>query len=150
MHPYIKTSTMQETLKSTLLEFEKSSTYINFIKPFSGENYIAVEQTMVNNNITQKIKINISDLPQIISSLQMYQKELSDPDSDICKNFLSKEKQQSVVKRCLKGISIPDLALQFNCTIETISSILSRNEIEMENEKALKRIQMIERSKRKY
>ena len=141
---------MAEILKSTLLEFDRSFTYINFMKPLSGENYIAVEQTMVNNNTKQKIKINISDLPQIISTLQMYQKELSDPNSDICKNYLSKEKQQSVVKRYLKGISIPDLALQFDCTIETISAILSGNEIEMEDEKTSKRAQMIELSKRKY
>lgn len=80
----------------------------------------------------------------------MYQKELSDPNSDICKNYLSKEKQQSVVKRYLKGISIPDLALQFDCTIETISAILPGNEIEMEDEKTLKREQMIELGKRKY
>jgi hypothetical protein len=141
---------MAEILKSTLLELDKSFTYINFMKSLSGENYITVEQTMANNYTKQKIKINISDLPQIISTLQLYQKELSDPNSDLCKNYLSKEKQQSVVKRYLKGISIPDLALQFDCTTQTISAILTSNEIEMEDEKSLKRAQMIERSKRKY
>ena len=141
---------MAEILKSTLLEFDKSFTHINFMKPLSGENYITVEQTMANNYTKQKIKINISDLPQIISTLQMYQKELSDLNSDICKNYLSKEKQQSVVKRYLKGISIPDLALQFDCTIETISAILSGNEIEMDDEKTLKRQHLIAISKRKY
>lgn len=141
---------MAEILKSTLLEFDKSSTHINFMKPLSGENYITVEQTMANNYTKQKIKINISDLPQIISTLQMYQKELSDPNSDLCKNYLSKEKQQSVVKRYLKGISIPDLALQFDCTIETISTILSAHEIEKEDEKTLKRQHLIAISKRKY
>lgn len=141
---------MAENLRSTLLEFDKSSTQISFMKPSSGENYITVEQTMLNNYSKQKIKINISDLPQIISTFQMYQKELSDPSSDLCKNYLSKEKQQSVVKRYLKGISIPDLALQFDCTIETISAVLSGHEIEMEDEKTLKSQRLIAVSKRKY
>jgi hypothetical protein len=99
----------------------------------SEEKYITVEQMTAGNYSKQKIKINISDLPQIITTLQTYQKELSDPTSDICKNYLSKEKQQSVVKRYLKGISIPDLALQFDCTTQTISAILTSNEIELED-----------------
>ena len=141
---------MAEILKSTLLNTENSFFYINFMMSSFEEKYITVEQTMAGNYNKQKIKINISDLPQIIFTLQTYQKELSDPTSDICKNYLSKEKQQSVVKRYLKGISIPDLALQFDCTTQTISAILTSNEIEMEDEKTLKRAQMIVRSKRKY
>ena len=93
---------MAEILKSTLLEFDKSFTHINFMKPLSGENYIAVEQTMVNNNTKQKIKINISDLPQIISTLQMYQKELSDPNSDIAKTISQKKSNNQLSKDTLK------------------------------------------------
>jgi len=141
---------MAEILKSTLLDFDKSFIHINFMMTSSEDKFITVEQTMAGNYRKQKIKIKATDLPQIISTLQSYQKELSDPNSDICKNYLSKEKQQSVVERYLKGISIHDLALQFDCTIEIISAILYSNEIEIEDEKTLKREQMIERSKRKY
>jgi len=140
---------MSEILKSTLLDFEKSFFYVNFMASSSGDKYITMEQTMAANYNKQKIKINISDLPQIISTLQTYQKELSDPNSDICKNYLSKENQQSVVKRYLKGISIADLALQFDCTTQSISAILFANEIEMVNEKTWKREQMTQASKRK-
>jgi hypothetical protein len=85
---------MAEILKSTLLDFENTFFYINFMASSSEEKYITVEQTMAGYYNKQKIKINISDLPQIISTLQAYQNELSDPNSDICKNYLSKEKQQ--------------------------------------------------------
>jgi hypothetical protein len=124
---------MAEILKSTLLDFENSFFHINFIMSSSGDKYITMEQTMPGNYNKQKIKFNISDLPQIISTLQMYQKESIDLNSDICKNYFSKEKQQSVVKRYLKGTSIPDLALQFDCTTQTISAILTSNEIELED-----------------
>lgn len=85
---------MSEILKSTVHDFEKSFFCINFMMSSSEEKYITVEQTMAGNYNKQKIKIDISDLPQIISTLQAYQKELSDPDSDICKNYLSAEQQK--------------------------------------------------------
>jgi hypothetical protein len=58
----------------------------------------------------------------------------------------SPTKQQSVVERYAKAVPLPDLAVQFDCTIQTISVILTSKEIEMEDEKALKREQMIEAS----
>lgn len=47
-------------------------------------------------------------MPQIIDTLQMYQKEMSDPNSEIGKNYLSKEKQQSVIEIYLKEIEVTD------------------------------------------
>jgi len=140
---------MSEFLKSTLLNFDKSFIYINFMRSSSGDTYISVEQTMANNYRKQRIKIDLAALKQIIDTLQ-YEKELTDLNSDICKNYLSKEKKQLVIQRHFKGISIPNLALQFDCTIQTIEAILSSYEIESENQKNLRKQQMIEESKRKY
>ena len=113
---------MAETLRSTLHDFDKSFFYINFMKPVSGENYVTVEQTMANNYRKQKIKIKVPDLPAIISTLQAYQNDMVNSDSDICNNFLSVEQQELVIGRYLKGISVDDLALQFDCTPPNHSS----------------------------
>ena len=105
---------------------------------------------MGGNYKKQRIKINLSALPEIIATLQLYQKELSDPSSIICKDYLTKEKQQSVVERYLKGIPIDDLALQFDCTTQIISQILSIKEIEIADEKTSNKENRIRLSKRKY
>jgi hypothetical protein len=141
---------MPEILKSTMLNFEKSFFYINFEQSSSDGTFITVEQTMANNYSKQKIKIDLGALKQIISTLQLYEHELNDPNSDICKNYLLKDKQQLVIQRHLKGISVPDLALQFDCTSQTIEAILSTHKIEFENEKNVRKQRMIGRSKRKY
>ena len=141
---------MQEILKSTLLDFEKSFFYINFMKSSKEERYISIEQTMGGNYAKQKIKIRFSDLPQIIDVLQKYQKEMSDSDSEICKKYLSEDKQKMVVERYFKGISIDDLALQFDCTAQTISLVLSIKEIEIADEKTSNKENRIRLSRRKY
>lgn len=141
---------MSEILKSTLLDFEKSFFYVNFMISSSGDKFITVEQTFAANYKKQKIKIKATDLSQMIATLQMYEKEMSDPDSNICKNYLPKEKQQLVIKRYFIGIPVHDLALQFDCPVQTIIAILKSNDIQIEDQKALKRKQRIEMSKRKY
>ena len=51
------------------------------MKASSEDNYINLEQTMAGYYNKQRIKTNLSALPEIIATLQLYQKELSDPSS---------------------------------------------------------------------
>jgi hypothetical protein len=120
------------------------------MKSSKEERYISVEQIIRANNAKQKIKIRLSDLSQIIDTLQTYQKEMSNPESEICKNYLSEEKQKTVAERYLKGISINDLALQFDCTNEIILQVLSHKKIEIDNDLEARKRELIRLSKLKY
>ena len=51
----------------------------------------------------------------------------------------SPEKHHAVVQRYLKGVSIADLALQFNCPHQIIEQILFNKGIEIVKKKAFKK-----------
>ena len=81
----------------------------------------------------------------------MYQTEMSEPGSIICKDYFSKAQQQSIVSIYLKGITIKDLALQFNCTTQIITQVLLNNHIEIvDQEQPRRREAKTIRNKRKY
>ena len=120
------------------------------MKSSTEERYISVEQTNIENDASQKLKIRITDLSQIIDTLLMYQKEMSDSNSEICKNYLLSEQQNAVVERYLKGISIKNLELQFDCTKEIIVQVLSEKNIEIVEDNEFEKRERIRRSKLKY
>ena len=89
---------MQEILKSTLLHFEKSFFYINFMKSSTEERHISVEQTSIENDASQKLKIRLTDLSQIIDTLLMYQKEMSDSNSEFVKVIFRRNSKMQLSK----------------------------------------------------
>ncbi len=115
---------MKEILKSTLLQYEKSTFLIDLTKHHSGQGYINIQQTIEGIDIKQELKINFSILPDIIFVLENYKKEIVKNNSYSDKYYFSEEKQKSVVERYLKGITINDLALQFDCNSQIIKQIL--------------------------
>lgn len=121
---------MEEIIKSTLLEYEKSTFIIDLIKHKSGKNYINVQQNIEGKN-SQELKINLSVLTDIISILKNYQKELTAPASKLSKSYFLEEKQKLVVERYFKGVIIEDLALQFDCSKQIIEQILFNKGIEI-------------------
>ncbi len=121
---------MEEIIKSTLLEYEKSTFIIDLIKHKSGKNYINVQQNIEGKN-SQELKINLSVLTDIISVLKNYQKEFTVPASRLSKSYFSEDKQKSVVERYFKGVTIEDLALQFDCSKQIIEQILFNKGIEI-------------------
>lgn len=141
---------MQEILKSTLLDFEKSFFYINFIKHSSGEKYISIEQTFANDYKKQKVTVRFSDLQQLITVLENYKSENFDPDPFDVSKYFSKEKLQSIVSIYFKGLSIKDIALQFDCSAEIIEKVLTYKEIEITDDKELRKAELIRISKSKY
>ncbi|HEY5405800.1 MAG TPA: hypothetical protein VIJ92_01885 [Ginsengibacter sp.] len=115
---------MKEILKSTLLQYEKSTFLIDLTKHHSGQGYINIQQTIEGIDIKQELKINFSVLSDIISILQIYQKAIDTFYSTKDKSYFNEDKQKSVVERYLKGVSIKDLALQFDCNNQIIEQIL--------------------------
>jgi len=115
---------MDEILKSTLLQYEKSTFLIDVTKHHLGESYIKIQQTIDGTDSRQELKINFSVLSDIISILQIYQKAIDTFYSTKDKSYFNEDKQKSVVERYLKGITIKDLALQFDCNNQIIEQIL--------------------------
>jgi len=140
--------TMEEVLKSTLLEYDKSTFLIDIIKHQSGETYINFQQTIDGIDTKQELKINPSVLSDIISILQIYQKQIDNTYSIKSKFYFAEDKQRSVVERYLKGIPIDDLALQFDCNNQIIEQILFNKEIKIVDQKLPKRVKKFRNRRR--
>ncbi len=133
---------MDTEIKTTLLEYEKSTFLLDLVKHENGELYIAIQQTIqLNNNKTevQKIKINPTIIDDLISVLNEYRGQLPKIKKKP-KNYLSPERYSEIVKRYLKGnIRIKDLAIQFDTTEEIIEQVLRNKGIAIINEEAPKK-----------
>ena len=120
---------MEEILKSVLLDYEKSRFLFDLIRHTSGSNYIKIKQVIENDIHYHEIKINPMVLMDIIFIFQNFQKELSVSEYKYDRSFFSEKMQKEVIKRYLKGITIEDLSMQFDCTDKIIEQIFINNEI---------------------
>ena len=141
---------MQEILKSTLIDFEKSFFYINFMKQSSGEKYISIEQTFASNYKKQKVTFKFSDLPQLITVLENYKSENFTPDPFNARKYFSKEQLKSIVSIYFKNVPIKNIALQFDCSTEMIEKVLIDQKIAITDDKKSRKAEMIRLSKLKY
>lgn len=127
---------MEEIIKSTLLEFDKSSFLIELVKHRSGKLYIKINQTIPADEErfhSHIVKINPSILDDILFVLNDYKKDFQNTYKN-SRGYFSPDKKKEIVHRYLKGcINIPDLALQFRCSEEIITQILRNAEIEIVN-----------------
>lgn len=122
---------MQETIETTLLEFDKSSFLLDLIKYDNDKIFIEITQTIhTKDNEQQSIKINPTILNDIIKVLQNYDAKI--PKQSIGdKKYLNQEDQKNIVNRYMKGITIKDLALQFDQSRDLIEMILRNKGIEI-------------------
>jgi hypothetical protein len=129
---------MKEILQTTLLEYEKSTFLIDLIKHDNQKLYIQVVQTMQHKDepATQHVlKINPSVLKDIVNVLDNYSHLIQNPKTiPVSKNnpvkksnfkkFLTEKDKTELQKRYLKGVSIRDLTIQFDCNAELIQQVL--------------------------
>lgn len=141
---------MQEILKSTLLDFEKSFCYINFIKHSSGEKFISIEQTMASNYKKQKVSFKLSNLRELITVLENFESENFKPDIFDPSRYFSKEQLNSILNIYFKGVPVKGIALKFDCSEEIIEKVLICKEIEITDDKELRKAEMVRLSKLKY
>ncbi len=122
---------MQEIIETTLLEFDKSSFLLYFKKYDNDKIFVEILQTFhTKENEQQSIKINPTILNDIIKVLQNYDAKI--PKQHIRdKKYLNQEDQKNIVNRYLKGITIKDLALQFDQSRDLIEMILRNKGIEI-------------------
>ena len=130
---------MEEIIKSKILEYEKSSFLIDLIKHKSGSRFVRIKQNINDNILEYEININASILSDMIFVLSNYLKEIEKYKHIKSKNYFSSDNQKSVIERYFKGVAIPDLALQFDCSQDIIEQILNNNEIEIVDNKVPKR-----------
>ena len=115
---------MEEIIKSSLLEYDKSTFLIDLIKHGTGTNYIKIQQSIKGKSQYQELKINSSILNDLIFVLQSYQKEIPKPVSKSSISYFSDDKQEDIIRCYFKGITIKNLTLIFDCSQKNIEQIL--------------------------
>jgi len=126
---------MKTIIETTQLEFDKSDFLIDLVKHDNGLLYIEIVQTIMDSKImNNSIKINPTILTDIIKVLQNYQAKIPNK-SEIKNKHITDSGQQKIQERYFKGVSIKDLAMQFDQTSELIEMVLRNKGIEIaENE----------------
>ncbi|OWY21549.1 hypothetical protein C7N43_32840 [Sphingobacteriales bacterium UPWRP_1] len=140
---------MEEILKTTLLEYEKSAFLIDLIRHNNGKEYIRILQTIYEEETKYKriININPSLLMDIVRVLNEYAELVSDMKTNHNQaernniaplnayKYMDEIQKKTIIHRYLNGVSISDLTIQFNCSEELITQILYNNGIVIVNEK---------------
>lgn len=139
---------MEEILHSTMLEYDKSTFVIDLIKHASGEHYIKIQQTIKNDTIKYEVKINPSILNDMVLVLQSFENEILKSTLSLGKRYFSEDKQKELIKRYFKGVSIEDLALQFNCPKRIIEQIFFNKGIDVVNNNPPKKSNNFKRKRR--
>jgi hypothetical protein len=122
---------MKTILETTQLEFDKSDFLIDLVEHDNGLLYIEISQNIFDSkNGTSSIKINPTVLSDIIKVFQNYQAKIPSNTKLKYKHITDLE-QHKIQERYLKGVSIKDLALQFDQTKELIEMILRNKGIEI-------------------
>ena len=117
---------MREIIETKQLEFDKSSFLIDLIKHDNGLLYIEILQRIQGDKSGgQTIKINPTILIDIINVLLDFHERIPDKQLEGILHFTETTKK-SLQDRYLKGVSIQDLALQYD-TSENIIEMLLRN-----------------------
>ena len=122
---------MEEIIKTNLFESEKSSYLADLVKHKSGKYYINLKQSIrgFGDSLSEhEIKINPFVLNELIEVLINYRDYLIEVDKDI--DFhIPQHKIDTLVERYMKGITLEDLSLQFDISLEMIENILANRGI---------------------
>ncbi len=133
---------MEEIIKTTLLEHEKSTFLIDLLKTDKAQLYIKIQQTIhLKDDVAsqEEIKINPSVLTEILEVLTAY-KDVIPKQQFNRKHYLTEESKIEIQKRYLKGISIREIALQFSCSEALIEQLLYNKGIPIVSNKQPKEI----------
>lgn len=122
---------MKTIIETTQLEFDKSDFLIDLVKHGNGKLYIEIVQTILGSNKkSESIKINPTVLSDIIKVLQGYQTKLP-PKSELELKHITEIDQEKIQNNYLKGVTIKDLAMQFDQEPELVEMILRNKGIEI-------------------
>ncbi|MEP6466145.1 MAG: hypothetical protein ABJB05_07550 [Parafilimonas sp.] len=125
---------MSHTIKTSLLQYEKSIFKIELLEHENGNEFIQIEQIIdMPDQLpkSQTIKINPVALDDILKELVVYKEEIK----NLKKQKFSTEIKKEIARRYLKGLDLTDLAIQFNCSENLIKEILQDQYIEIVSNK---------------
>jgi hypothetical protein len=122
---------MKEIVETTHLEFDKSSFLIDLVRHDNGQLYIEITQ---KNHVAFKeknsIKINPAVLTDIQKVLQTYQAKIPRKQIGEVKHLTDKQ-QQTIVTNYLKGVTIINLAMQYDQDPELIEQVIRNKGIDI-------------------
>ena len=136
---------MEEILKTEMLEFDKSTFLIDLVQLNKGKQFIRITQ-IINNDLSSDkkiININPSVLSDILKVLKAYQDIIPGGDdkrpslipslkySKVNQRPITESAKLEIQNRYLKGVSIREISIQFNCKVELIEQVLRNNNIEI-------------------
>lgn len=117
---------MKEIIETIQLEYDKSNFLIDLARHTNGKLYIEILQTIQTKDekgIQHQIKINPSVLSDIIEVLQNYLEIVPKHQLRTQQSLLKNDKEE-IQGRYLKGVSMEDLAIQFDCPKNLIENVL--------------------------
>ena len=121
---------MKTILKSTQLETPERGYIIDLIK--QGDDFLVeiIQNVTSSDEKHNSIKIASSLLSELIKVLDNYYAKL-DSETLMSSNHLSELDKQNIQRNYLKGVSLKNLALQFDQSIELIEMVLRNREIQI-------------------
>ena len=122
---------MATIIETTLLECDKSSFLLDLTKHDNGLLFVQITQSVHSvNKEQQTLKINPSILGDLIRVLKNYEEKI--PIKTIKnRTFLTEMDKESITNRYFKGVSIKDIAMQFEQKEEDIIMVLRNKGIEI-------------------
>ncbi len=122
---------MKTVIETTQLEFDKSDFLIDLVKHDNGLLYIEIIQSIFDSDErSNSIKINPTVISDIIKVLQNYRAKIPNVPNENTVHITDIE-QEKIQKRYLKGVTIKDLAMQFEQSPELIKMILRNKGFEI-------------------
>ncbi len=140
---------MKEILETTHLEFDKSSFLIDLAQHDTGILYIEITQIVNEKKSSHAIKINPSILTDVLRILQSYQAKISHLDK-LQSKHLTDVDHEKIQSRYFKGVSIKDLALQFDQTEALIEMLLRNKGIQIVSNELPKKIRGVRQKRTRY
>jgi hypothetical protein len=115
---------MKQILETKLFEYDQSSYLLDLVRNEKGMLYVEIMQTFHEpSEVVQTIKIHPSVLGNIINTLQHFDVKI--PRQKIKdKIYLTEAEIEQIIQRYLKGLSLKELALQFDKSITLIEMVL--------------------------
>ena len=128
---------MQEIIKTTLLEYDKSNFLIDLVKFKEKQIYVSITQTIKGATRQQSasIKINPVALEDFIAVLRSYKETITKENIPAVEISFSFAEQQKIIRRYFQGVELKDIALQFGCNKKKIEQVLVANNIEIVSNK---------------
>ena len=128
-----------EIIKTKLIENGNSSYFLDMLKTETGLYYFTLTQNTlntVNRSDLKSIKFRSNMLNDLIEDLQAMKEALSkvqnlSKDIIVTKSLGLHRREDEIIKRYYKGISLKDLSVQFDCSISYIEQVLKSNDIEI-------------------